>query len=337
ASYVIWCARAFDIPYRLFEEIILALAIFLFLRPLVVYCRSGLFIAIPVFILIIFNPNLVWMMDIPLSEPPYFLVLLAGLGGVMGWIFAPRDRLPIFSIALTVAAFGFLAVIRDDGPILWFEMTATAAFSLIFLRTSEGWRFRRGVVACSCAVAANLMVGQAMSAAAYSSHGYWGTSAVQSRESWGLYSALLALPVPRTQRHALITKQDLDLAASLSPTFAKYSSCLQEIGRKADNFEILNSRIQWRLGRCTDWKISEFNRMRAEIIEGARGQGIKLRWPMLGIIPKPVSQWVPSLVPSTLHVLDEVNSNPTTLVVPMDQFRSRDRLGPNKERLFNKA
>ena len=189
-SYVIWCARAFGIPYRVFEEIILALMMFLFLRPLVVYCRSGLFIAIPVFMLIMFNPNLVRVMDMPLSEPPYFLILLAGLGGVMGWIFAPRDRLPIFSIALTVAAFGFLAVIRDDGPILWFEMAATAAFSLIFLRTSEGWRFRRGVVACSCAVAANLMVGQAMSAAAYSSHGYWGTSAVQSREWRGLYRVL---------------------------------------------------------------------------------------------------------------------------------------------------
>lgn len=336
ASYVMWFARTLGIPYRVFEEIILALAIFLFLRPLVA-CRMGLVIAIPALFLMMFNPNLVLAMDIASAEPPYLFVLLAGLGGVLGVIFARRDRLPMFSFALIVAAFGFLALIRDDGPIVWVAMAATAVFSLIFLRSSEGWRFKRAVVACGCAVAANLIAGQAMSAAAYSSNGYWGSSPVQSREWWGLYSALLAIPVPRSKRHALINEQNLDLAASLSPTFAKYRSCLDQVRRKSDNFEIRNEHIQWRLGDCIKWKTNEFMRMREEITQGAQAQGIELRWPVLGIIPLPVSQWIPSLIPSALHVIHEAKSNPNNLVLKLNGLESWVKSPQKVQNEFDKA
>jgi hypothetical protein len=335
-SYVIWCARAFGIPYRIFEEIILALMVFLFLRPLAA-CRLGLGIAIPVFALIIFNPNLIISMDNALSEPVYLFFLLAGLGGVLGAIFAPRDRSLLFNLALTVVAFGFLALVRDDGQIVWVGMTAAAVFSLVFLRSSEGWRFKRAVVACGCAIAANLIVGQAMSAAAYTSHGFWGISPVQSREWWGLYSALLALPVPRNERHAFINEQNLDLAAKLSPTFAKYRSCLEDARKKADNLRILNAHIQWRLMECVHREIEEIKRMRAEIIQGAREQNIKLQRPMLGIIPEPISQWLPFLLPSALNVLGDVNSNPATLVSDMNQYSLPDESFPEKERWFNEG
>ena len=318
ASYIMWFSRTLGIPYRVFQEIMLALGIFLFLRPVAATSRVGLATSILAFFLMVFNPNLVLAMDKPNAEVPYLFVLLAGLGGVLGVIFAPRDRLPIFSFALAIAAFGFLALVRDDGPIIWVAMAATAVFSLIFLRSSEGWRFKRAVIACGCAIGANLIAGQAMAAAAYSSNGYWGSSPVQSQEWWGLYSALLALPVPRNRRHALINEQNLDLAASLSPTFAKYRSCLEKARVNSHNLEILNAHIQWRLVECAGKKIPKFRRMRGEIIQGAQAQDLELRWPVIGIIPLPISQWIPSLIPSALHLIRIAKSNPDTLVEPMN-------------------
>src|SRR5262249_3244601 len=103
------------------------------------------------------------------------------------------------------------------------------------------------------------------------------------------------------------------------------------------DLEIPNANIQWRLGQCTRWKMKEFKRMREEIVQSARLQGLKLQWPFLGIIPKPVSQWIPSIFPSALHVIEEVYSNPGTLVSTMNRFELLDRSTSDKEDLFNKA
>jgi hypothetical protein len=320
-SYVIWCARTLGIPYRLFQEVLLALATFLFLRPLAAW-KLGLTVATLVFGLILFNPNLIISMDYVRSEPVYLFISLSGLGGVLGIILAPRDRLPIGSFVLTLAAFGFTALTRDEGPIVWAEMAAAAVFSLVFLRGSERWRFKRAIFACGCAAAANLIASQAMSAAAYANYGFWGSSPIQSREWWGLYRVLLALPVHRTNRRAFVTEENLDLAAELSPTLARFRPCLEEARREAEEYgpELLNAHIHWRLLQCANGEFDKLVPITAEIIEGAKIRNIQLKWPIFGIVPRPISQWMPFFGPSVLNVLALAISNPPTLITNMHQW-----------------
>src|SRR5271157_154734 len=100
ASLVMASARSLGIPYRIFMEVFLALAAFLFFRPLVGSMRLGFAAAAFSYGLLIFHPTLILGMDRAISEPVSFSLWLAGAGGIIGFVVAPRENLPWSSLAL---------------------------------------------------------------------------------------------------------------------------------------------------------------------------------------------------------------------------------------------
>jgi hypothetical protein len=325
-SYLIWLGRLFGVPYRVFQEVVLAIAAFLFLRPLVV-TRLGLFVAIATLALVLFNPNLVQLMDHAYSETAYILFYLAGLGGVLGVIVAPRDQFPKYSLVLVLASFAFVATTRDDSSILLAEMATASALAVLFFRGAEKWRSRRAVLACACALAATILTAQAVAATSFVNRGFWGSSPAFSREWWTLYGTLLALPVTRTDPYQLVNRQTQDLAAELSPTFARLNSCFSAIQD--------NAHIQFGILGCANWRDKEIRRMTTEITEGAALRGIHLKSPVFGLVPRPISNWLPFLGPSVSRVLANVVSNPTTLMADLYQWKYA--FVPDTEELFNRG
>ncbi len=198
ASLVMAMARSLGIPYRIFIEVLLALAAFLFLRPLVASMRLGIVAVALSYALLLFHPDLILEMDRPMSDSVSFLCWLIGAGGIIGFVAAPRERFPAWSLGLVIVSFAFAGITRSgEGTIFVVELAAVAFLSILLFRGADGWRGRRAVVVCLCAVLANLAAVQALSAAHYFKSGYWGASAVESREWWRLYSTLLSLPVQR--------------------------------------------------------------------------------------------------------------------------------------------
>lgn len=68
ASLVMAMARSLGVPYRIFIEVFLALAAFLFLRPLVASMRLGVIAVALSYALLLFHPNLILEMDRPMSD-----------------------------------------------------------------------------------------------------------------------------------------------------------------------------------------------------------------------------------------------------------------------------
>ena len=100
ASLVMAMARSLGIPYRIFIEVSLSLAAFLFLRPLVVSMRLGIVAVALSYALLLFNPDLILEMDRPMSDSVSFLCWLIGAGGIH-WICrrAPGEASPVESRA----------------------------------------------------------------------------------------------------------------------------------------------------------------------------------------------------------------------------------------------
>ena len=90
-------ARLLGIPYRIFIEIFFAAAAFLFFRPLVVWTRFGTTGVTLLYALLLFHPVLVLEMDRAMSDPVSVFCWLAGVGGIIGFVAAPRDRFPWWS------------------------------------------------------------------------------------------------------------------------------------------------------------------------------------------------------------------------------------------------
>ena len=97
ASLVMALARSLGIPYRIFIEIFLAVAAFLFFRPLVASMRLGIAAAAMSYGLLLFHPTLILGMDRAMSDSVSFLCWLFGAGGIIGFVAAPQDRLPWWS------------------------------------------------------------------------------------------------------------------------------------------------------------------------------------------------------------------------------------------------
>jgi hypothetical protein len=175
AALVMGLARSLAIPYRIFIEICLAVAAFFFFRPLVVRMRVGIVVVAVLYALLLFHPTLILEMDRPMSDPVCFAFWLAGAGGIIGFVAAPREKLPWWSLGLTIASFAFVGITRSgEGTIVLVEMVAVAALSVLLFRGVDGWRRSRAIVACLCALAANLLAAQALSGTHYLKDGYWG-------------------------------------------------------------------------------------------------------------------------------------------------------------------
>ena len=103
-----------------------------------------------------------------MSDSVSFFCWLMGAGGIIGFVAAPREKLPWWSLGLAIASFAFAGITRSgEGPIVFVEMVAVALLSILLFRGVDGWRRRRAVVACLCAVVANFTAIQALSAAHY--------------------------------------------------------------------------------------------------------------------------------------------------------------------------
>ena len=98
-----------------------------------------------------------------MSDPVCFAFWLAGAGGIIGFVAAPRDKLPRWSLGLAIVSFAFVGITRSgEGAIVLVEMVTVALLSILLFRGVDGWRRRRAVVACLFAVVANLLAAQAL-------------------------------------------------------------------------------------------------------------------------------------------------------------------------------
>jgi hypothetical protein len=334
ASVVMALARLLGIPYRIFIEIFFAAAAFLFFRPLVVWTRLGTTGVTLLYALLLFHPVLVLEMDRAMSDPVSVFCWLAGVGGIIGFVAAPRDRFPWWSFGLAIVSFAFAGITRSgEGAIVFVEMIAVASLSILLFRGADRWRRRRAIVACLCAVAANFTSAQALSAWHFVNSGYWGVTAVESRE-WGqLYSALLSLPVERSDRYSLVNKATMDMAESFSEDLRGMNPCFQEIESKHQIEDIPNYGVQWAIVSCLPGEESAKNyaKMRtisSDIVNGAREHNIQLSNPIFGVIPRPIAQWLSFLPSSVARVAFDAIRIPGS---------TRAAQGSGDDELFNRA
>jgi hypothetical protein len=310
AALVMALARSLGIPYRAFLELFLALAAFLFLRPLVVSIRLGILATTLTYGLLLFHPALILEMDRAMSDSVALLWWLTGIGGIIGFVAAPREKIPRLSLGLAIVAFGFVGITRSsEGTIVAVEMIAIALFSVLMFRGTNNWRRPRALIVCLSAVTANFSATQALSATHYLNSGLWGASTVESREWWQLYNNLLSLPVQHGDRHALVNNATMEMAASLSEDFHSVSTCSQNYGPASRNSsgEFFNYAIPWIILECLPGETSaeqyaKLVTISAEITLKARARHLQLSAPILGIIPKPVVKWLSDL-PMSFHRL----------------------------------
>lgn len=334
ASLVMALARLLGIPYRIFIEIFLAAAAVFFFRPLVVWTRLGTTGVTLLYALLLFHPVLVLEMDRAMSDTVSVLFWLAGAGGILGFVAAPREKFPWFSFGLAIVSFGFAGITRSgEGAIVFVEMVAVASLAILLFRGADRWRRRRAIVACLCAGLANLAATQTLSAGHFVNSGYWGVTAVESRE-WGqLYSALLSLPVQRSDRYSLVNKATMDMAESFSEDLRGMNPCFQEIESKHQIEDMPNYGVQWAIVSCLPGEESAKNyaKMRtisSDIVNGAREHNIQLSNPIFGVIPRPIAQWLPFFPSSVAQVAFAAIRIPDS---------TRAAQGSGDDELFNRA
>jgi hypothetical protein len=123
ASLVMAVARWLGIPYRIFIEGFLATAAFLFLRPLLVSTRPGIAAATLIYSVLLFHPALILEMDRSMSDAVSFFCWLIGAGGIVGFVAAPREKRPYWSLGLVIVGFAFAGITRSgEGLIVLVEM-----------------------------------------------------------------------------------------------------------------------------------------------------------------------------------------------------------------------
>lgn len=150
-------ARSPGIPYRVFMEVFLAVAAFLFFRPLVASMRLGITAVTLSYGLLLFHPTLILEMDRAMSDAVSFLCWLIGAGGIIGCVAAPPEKFPRWSLGLAISGFAFAGITRSgEGAIVVVEMVAVALLSVLLFRGVDSWRRRRAIAACFCAVVANI-------------------------------------------------------------------------------------------------------------------------------------------------------------------------------------
>ncbi len=144
ASLVMALARSLGIPYRIFMEVFLAVAAFLFFRPLVAWMRLGIVAVTLSYGVLLFHPTLILEMDRAMSDSVSFFCWLIGAGGIIGFVVAPREKLLRWSLGLAIAGFASAGITRSgEGAIVFVEMVAVALLSILLFRGTDSWRRRR--------------------------------------------------------------------------------------------------------------------------------------------------------------------------------------------------
>jgi hypothetical protein len=337
-------ARLLGLPYRVFFEVALATAALLLFRPLVSSTIIGLPTALFGCAILMFHPVLLLEMDRAMGDPVAFLWWLVGVAGLFGFLAAPRERLPLWNLALAIAAFAFAGLTRSgEGAIVFVVMGSAALLAALMFRHDEAWRGRRAAIACVCAILANVSATHVLSAAHYVNRGYWGATGVESREWWQLYRTLLSLPVERKDRHALIDRPTLALAEELSPTIRRMQDCwadhLKDWYPKTEAGAFPNFIVPWAFTGCAPGetsfaKFSSLRRISADIIESAGKRGVELKPPAFGIIPRAAAGWLPEYAASLGRVAAYVVRIPETTRV---DYTAWDRLGPDKEAMLDQG
>ena len=138
ASLIMALARSLGIPFRVFMELFLGVAAFLFFRPLVASIRLGTIAVALSYALLLFHPALILEMDRAMSDTVSFLCWLIGAGGIIGFVASPRETPQWSSLALTVASFAFAGITRSgEGAIVLVEMLAVCLLSIPLFRGVE--------------------------------------------------------------------------------------------------------------------------------------------------------------------------------------------------------
>jgi hypothetical protein len=283
---------------------------------------------------LIFHPKLILGLDRAVSDSVSFLLWLAGAGGIIGFVGAPREKLPLWSLGLAIASFAFVGITRSgEGAIVIVEMVAVGLASIFLFRGADSWRRRRAIVACFCAIAANVTATQALSAWHSVNAGYWGAAAVESREWWQLYSILLSLPVQRNDRQVLVNKAAIEMAESFSEDLRSMSACLRLREAQFPGEELPNYEVPWAVTGCLPVEDSfrqhaTMRTISADVLNGARERHLSLLVPILGIIPQPATQWLPALPSSIVGVARDAVRIPGSTWVAQSSYQ---------EELFNRA
>jgi hypothetical protein len=156
--------------------------------------------------------------------------------------------------------------------------------------------------------------------------GYWGATAVQSRKWLQLYGILLSLPVERAQRHALVNKATMDMAESFSGDLRNMSACLDQLGYDFSE-QPPNDGASWVITICLPEQGSPKNfaglrKISADILKGAQEEQLQLTAPILGIIPRPATRWLPELPSSMIKVASESVRIPVSTRVQQNSFNA---------------
>ena len=263
-----------------------------------------------------------------MSNSVGFFCWLAGVGGIIGFVAASREKLSWGNLGLVMAGFAFAGITRSgEGVIVLVEMVAVALLSVFMFRGVDGWRRRRAVVACLLAVVVNYGATQALSAWHFVHAGYWGATAVESREWWKLYSVLLSLPVERDNRHALVNKATMDMAKSLSQDLHNLSPCFEEAAASVHQIEEpQNDVAAWRITICLsqNGSLNNYATLRtisSDIVKGAQENHLQLRAPILGVIPQPATRWLWELPSSVVKLALEAIRIPNSTRVAQSSWQ----------------
>jgi hypothetical protein len=89
----------------MFPDRLLAIAAFLFFRPLVVSMRLGIAGVTFSFGLLLFHPALILGLDRVMSDSVGFFCWLAGVGGIIGFVAASQEKLSWGNLGLVIAGF----------------------------------------------------------------------------------------------------------------------------------------------------------------------------------------------------------------------------------------
>lgn len=344
ASLMIAGARLLGLPYRIFLEIILAIAALLLFRPLIASASIGLPSAAIGCTILLFHPVLLLEMDRAMADPVGFLCWLIGAAGLVGLVSAPRKTFSWWNLSLSIAAFGLMGITRSGESIVVLAvMVSVALLVTLMFWTDEAWRSRRAVIVCACATLANISATQLLSAVHFANRGYWGSTEVESREWWMLYSTLLSLPVQRADRHALIDRPTLELAGELSPLLRSMQVCWEAHEKdwypKTPSGAFPNFIVQWAFTGCASGedsfdKISALRGISTDIVKNAGERGIVLEPPLFGIVPRSAVTWGPELVSSFGRVARYIITIPESTRV---NYNSWERLGPDIEHLLDRG
>ena len=300
ASLVMALSRSLGLPYRPFQEILLAIALSALLLTL---CRSraGFFSAAVIYTLCLFNPGGALLMDIALSDGPFLIFVAFAWAGILMAAQACDRSALLIALSWTVVAAALAGITRSEAVVFVSSCVCFGVVAFLLLSRIDRREARNTVFACLAAIVGFVGAEQTVNAINAGRYGFWGASYVESSQWWTLYGALLSLPGDRVPGGTFTGRDVIRLAGELSPTFDLIRPCLE----KADQFE--HWRIHWAIAGCFGnqgrKQVAKTSQIVAEIKSNAAKRGIELRPPLLNLIPRPVARWLPQLPEAIRAVL----------------------------------